>query len=177
MDLAKLLSVVEVPGPYVLVGHSFGAQIVRLFAAQHPLEITAMVLIDPSHENKYARFEAVLGKELIERLGRFLHNPAANSESIDLLESRRQINAVNSVLNFPLVVLSRGATDEQSPVWPTPQLQKIELQMHSDLLKVPGLGLRRHLVAKHSGHFIHHDEPELVISAIEEVVKAERTGR
>jgi pimeloyl-ACP methyl ester carboxylesterase len=171
-DLGKLLSVVAVPGPYVLVGHSFGGQIVRLFATQHPLDTKAIVLVDPSHEDKYTRFEAVLTQELIERQDRFLHNPTANSESIDLLESRRQMHAAKSVLNVPLVVMSRGATDEQSPVWPSPELQKIELQLHRELLKVPGHGLRRHIVAEQSGHFIHHDEPELVIAAIKDVLEA-----
>lgn len=171
-DLGKLLSVVAVPAPYVLVGHSFGGQIVRLFAAQHPLETSAIVLVDPSHEDKYAHFKAVLSEELIERQDRFLYDPTANSESIDLLESRRQMHAATSVLNVPLVVMSRGATDEQSPVWPSPELQKIERRLHRDLLQIPGHGLRRHIVAEQSGHFIHHDEPELVISAIKEVIEA-----
>lgn len=176
-DLGNLLSVVAAPGPYVLVAHSYGGQIARLFAAQHPLEIKAMVLVDPSHEDKYARFEAVLTEQLIERQDAFLKDPSRNSEHIDLLESRRQINAAGSVLNIPVIVLTRGATDEHSPVWPSPELQKIERQMHYDLLKMPGHGLRRHIVAKHSGHFIHHDEPELVISAVREVMEAAGIGR
>jgi pimeloyl-ACP methyl ester carboxylesterase len=174
-DLGNLLSAVAVPGPYVLVAHSYGGQIARLFAAQHPLETKAMVLVDPSHEDKYARFEAVLTEQLIERQGAFVNDPSRNSEHIDLLESRRQMNAASSVLNIPMVVLTRGMTDEQSSVWPSPELQKIERQMHLALLKVPGFGLRKHIIAEHSGHFIHHDEPELVISAVREAMKAART--
>jgi len=35
------------PGPYILVGHSFGALIVRAFAAAFPAETTGLVLVDP----------------------------------------------------------------------------------------------------------------------------------
>ncbi len=41
-----------VKGPYVLVGHSFGGLIVRVYASQFPKEITGMVLVDSSHENQ-----------------------------------------------------------------------------------------------------------------------------
>jgi pimeloyl-ACP methyl ester carboxylesterase len=34
----------------------------------------------------------------------------------------------------------------------------------------------RHVVAERSGHFVHHDEPELVLAAIEEVVRAARAS-
>jgi len=33
-DLTRLLTNAELDGPYVLVGHSFGGHVVRLFAAQ-----------------------------------------------------------------------------------------------------------------------------------------------
>jgi pimeloyl-ACP methyl ester carboxylesterase len=175
-DLGKLLSAVEVPGPYVLVGHSFGSQIVRLFAAQHPLEAKAMVLVDPSHEDKYVRFETVFTRQLVERQNAFLNDPSRNAEHIDLLESRRQLRAANAVLNIPLVVLSRGRPDEQSPVWPTQAVQDIELQSQRDLLKVSGSAWHRHIVAEHSGHYIHRDELEVVVSAVKEVMQIAGIG-
>ena len=46
-ELRELLCAAGVPGPWVLVGHSFGALVVRWFAAQHPGEVAALVLVDP----------------------------------------------------------------------------------------------------------------------------------
>jgi pimeloyl-ACP methyl ester carboxylesterase len=41
-----------VKSPYVLVGHSLGGLIVRLYADQYPQEVAGMVLVDSSHEDQ-----------------------------------------------------------------------------------------------------------------------------
>lgn len=46
-ELDTLLVNAAIPGPYLLVGHSYGANVVRLFAAQHPDDVAGLVLIDP----------------------------------------------------------------------------------------------------------------------------------
>jgi pimeloyl-ACP methyl ester carboxylesterase len=45
-DLHTLLHNAQVPGPYVLAGHSFGGLYVRIFAARYPDEVAGLVLID-----------------------------------------------------------------------------------------------------------------------------------
>jgi pimeloyl-ACP methyl ester carboxylesterase len=45
-DLHTLLQRGNVPGPYVLAGHSFGGLYVRTFAARYPDEVAGMVLVD-----------------------------------------------------------------------------------------------------------------------------------
>jgi len=46
-ELHSLLELAAIPGPYVLVGHSFGGLTMPLFAARYPGEIAGMVLVDP----------------------------------------------------------------------------------------------------------------------------------
>ncbi|MFJ9371667.1 alpha/beta fold hydrolase [Nocardia sp. NPDC101769] len=50
-DLHELLHVAGVPGPRVLVAHSLGGLYARLYAKRFPGEVTALVLLDPTHEN------------------------------------------------------------------------------------------------------------------------------
>jgi pimeloyl-ACP methyl ester carboxylesterase len=45
-DLHTLLRRGDVPGPYVLAGHSFGGLYVLTFAARYPEEVAGMVLVD-----------------------------------------------------------------------------------------------------------------------------------
>jgi pimeloyl-ACP methyl ester carboxylesterase len=46
-ELHALLDKAGIPGPYVLVGHSFGANVARLYVAAYPHEIGGIVLVDP----------------------------------------------------------------------------------------------------------------------------------
>jgi len=52
-DLRALLTAAQIPGPYVLVGHSAGGLSQRLYAATYPDDVVGMVLIDSTHENIY----------------------------------------------------------------------------------------------------------------------------
>jgi pimeloyl-ACP methyl ester carboxylesterase len=54
-DLHTLLHAANVPGPYVLAGHSFGGLYVLTFAAHYPDEVAGMVLIDSTSPATPAR--------------------------------------------------------------------------------------------------------------------------
>jgi pimeloyl-ACP methyl ester carboxylesterase len=49
-ELHELLEVAGEKGPYLLVGHSMGAPLSRLFAQFYPTEISGMVWVDTAHE-------------------------------------------------------------------------------------------------------------------------------
>jgi pimeloyl-ACP methyl ester carboxylesterase len=48
-ELHTLLSKAGIPGPYILVGHSYGGNVARLYVAEYPAEVVGMVLVDPGH--------------------------------------------------------------------------------------------------------------------------------
>lgn len=50
-DLHRLLATAGVKPPYVLVGHSYGGMIVRLYADLHPKDVVGMVLVDTAKED------------------------------------------------------------------------------------------------------------------------------
>ena len=45
-DLHRLLDQASLRGPYVMVGHSAGGGLVRVFASQYPNDVAGMVLVD-----------------------------------------------------------------------------------------------------------------------------------
>jgi pimeloyl-ACP methyl ester carboxylesterase len=52
-ELRALLNVADVPGPYVLVAHSFGGYVSRAFAHLYRDEIAGMVLVDSIHPDEW----------------------------------------------------------------------------------------------------------------------------
>ncbi|EIE98533.1 alpha/beta fold hydrolase [Saccharomonospora glauca] len=54
-DLHALLDAVEVTGPIVLVGHSFGGLVVRHFAGTHPDRVAGAVFVDALHPRELRR--------------------------------------------------------------------------------------------------------------------------
>jgi pimeloyl-ACP methyl ester carboxylesterase len=54
--LHTLLARSGVEPPYVLVGHSLGGPLVRLYAHEHPDQVVGMVLVDPAHEEELLRY-------------------------------------------------------------------------------------------------------------------------
>jgi pimeloyl-ACP methyl ester carboxylesterase len=54
-ELHTLLVNANVQGPYVLVGHSLGGMLVRVYAHTYPDEVVGMVLVDSTHEEQNER--------------------------------------------------------------------------------------------------------------------------
>jgi len=54
-ELHMLLGRANIPGPYVLVGHSAGGLYVRVYAAQYPQDVAGMVLIDVEHPDQWTQ--------------------------------------------------------------------------------------------------------------------------
>ncbi len=58
-DLSAMIHAAKLKGPYVLVGHSFGGYVVRLFAELHMSQVAGMVLLDPPVEGMAQRVQAI----------------------------------------------------------------------------------------------------------------------
>ena len=50
MELRDALAKMHEPGPYVLVGHSYGGPVIRNFAAMYPHDVAGMVQVDAAFE-------------------------------------------------------------------------------------------------------------------------------
>lgn len=63
-ELRRALEVVGVPGPYVLVGHSFGGLVVQRFAVDYPDLVRALLLLDPLSAHEWHPLSAAGAKRL-----------------------------------------------------------------------------------------------------------------
>jgi pimeloyl-ACP methyl ester carboxylesterase len=56
-ELHQLLTNGGISGPYVLVGHSLGGFVVRLYRQAHPNDVVGIVLVDAGHERQFDQVE------------------------------------------------------------------------------------------------------------------------
>ncbi|MBV9927537.1 MAG: alpha/beta fold hydrolase [Acidobacteria bacterium] len=183
-DLHALLTNAKVPGPYVLVGHSLGGLLARLYASYYPSEVAGMVLVDSAHEDEADRGVALIPPDTLKAMLKaakpsdlVVSHP---NESLDLCSMRALMEALNWHADIPLVVLTQGvpyrAEDYANPAL-APKYYQLHLEMQRDLVGRSPRG--RQVIAERSGHFIHQDQPELVVNAIRQVfeeVKSKNSG-
>jgi pimeloyl-ACP methyl ester carboxylesterase len=186
-DLHALLRAADIRGPYVLVAHSAGGLVVRLYASMYPDEVVGMVLLDSTHEDVWLRFQealtpaqwaefealTVINQKLLDaypETERWFTAPLADDATTGQV---RQSRANAPLRPMPLVVLAQGiAFAAPSRGWPSDKMEGIMTALQEDLAElVPNA---HYAIATKSGHNIHQDQPELVIAAIREVVEAVR---
>ena len=57
-ELHAMLREAAIPPPYILVGHSFGGLMVRLYACRYPNEVAGLVLVDPLRPGEWSPITA-----------------------------------------------------------------------------------------------------------------------
>jgi len=168
-ELQKLLKNADVPGPYILVGHSFGGLNIRLFANEHPDEVAGMVLIDASYEEEYLRFAALKSGE--ERNSYIRHESGDNCEKVNLLESGRIVHNASSIPAIPVVVLTADPYHTNNLAVDV-KLAEVKTEMQARLTRQ--FRSSKHILVEEAGHFIQLDQPKVIIEAIWELVESAR---
>ena len=189
-DLDRLLTASGETGPYVMVGHSLGGPIVRLYAAAHPEEVAGLVFVDALSEDvgdgltppQLASFEQL--NDPVSQ-GR----PAGSEEAlysasvVPLLREAADVTAVPTVIltadQWPFTPEffesseSSGALPEFVTKEFTDALWAAQLKAQDAFAaKYPGAN---HITKTDAGHYIHRDNPELVITSIRDVVDQVRS--
>lgn len=167
-----------VKGPYVLVAHSYGGLIARLYAQVYPKEVAGLVLVDTLTELLYQTLN-VKDRAQWAKLNSFY------SEDLDKVTVQERIDLVKSLeemgqdKKMPAVVLTsdepydfqalikEGILPKGTPVEFGDVVFQAHLKGQNELAKRLDA---KHITNTHAGHYIQVEQPQLVIDAILEVI-------
>jgi pimeloyl-ACP methyl ester carboxylesterase len=162
--------------PYVLVGHSYGGLLVRLFASAHRDETAGVVLVDAVGARDTTRRQlAIWPKSEAPARRREWAQPVV--EGVDLRSSEALAGRVRTLGDTPLVVITAGRHLEQNADLPRRLLRAQEGLWGTLQAELAGLSSdHAHVVALRSDHFVQRldGEPGVVIRAVQAVVRAAR---
>jgi pimeloyl-ACP methyl ester carboxylesterase len=193
-DLHAMLEAAQIPGPYILVGHSFGGYNIRVFADRFPDLVAGLILVDSSHELQAQAF-AQLYQNLELPVRKFAESEALvfarqekasfadplypanflNPEGIDFALTCEQVRQAQFPVHAALTVITavehhwwwfpdlsglvKEISDSNNRVWQDLQTQLLQLSARG-----------RQVMAAKSHHYVHHEEPEIVIEAIRQMI-------
>ena len=176
-ELHDLLEAAGYGPPYVLVAHQSGAFTARAFGALYPGELQGLVLVDPSHEDEDAAFGQIdqqAWDEYVERRSAFFSaiSPASADEFEGYLGVLADGNlpSADALSSRAAVVLS-GVRPAEEPRWIGETEDGIAAKKALHLELAERLG-GEHVVSIESTSYIHMEDPDLVIQAIEKVLAA-----
>ncbi len=188
--LIKILKHLDIDPPYVLVGHSLGGLYVRGFAVYYPELLAGLVIIDPADftEDKISRrayYEEVgLSKEKVDAMMQAIYYGPPNlnipksiqEESQVLGELRetefKEIKQSPIPKHIPVHIITGGRFDlpermrskefDEEAVFRVKMRNRVARWI--DVIQSVDKGM--FFYSGDAGHFVHYDDPELVISSI-----------
>ena len=159
-ELHSLLEGARIEPPYVLVPHSYGGLVTRVFADRYRDEVVGFV------------FEDVSTAWEIDLWPKWDDSPWIDGgQKVDIQATEEQVLEAATLGDLPSIVLSQTTYDEEGiPQWAAPIFARQQArlaELGNDLI---------HLRADGTGHFIHDERPEVVVAAVEAVITAARNG-
>jgi pimeloyl-ACP methyl ester carboxylesterase len=174
-DLHALLQAVGEPGPYVVVGHSFGGPEAVTFASKFPTAVRGLLLLDaspatwntaicavPDDGSDAARsFVALCAQQ---------SDPNNNGEHLDAPRAFAEVASIKSLGSFPMIVatadhhafpgLAAQEAARLNEVWNTGQKKWVSLGSSAELVTVTN-----------TGHLIQFDRPDVVLDKIGQLLR------
>jgi pimeloyl-ACP methyl ester carboxylesterase len=171
-ELRELLKTANLLPPYILVGHSLGATYMELYAKTYPEDVAGVVLVDP-YPSKYParckieKLDYCKPPSSMPYWASLILPPAIEGEIKGFGETLSQVNAIDNFPEVPLVVLS--ATTFDSPKNDKQKRHnKVDVQLKQELSTLSPIS--KHIICDICSHYIHEDDPTLVINAIKWVL-------
>lgn len=163
-DLHNLLEAARVPGPYLLVGFSFGGLLAIMYAGTYPDQVMGLVSLDGSLPTDDQVDRLIPADERAQVMA----EQEANQERVAFYRTVDQAKAlVAKVPDVPVTYLAARPV-ELPPTWP---VQRMRAFIHAKQVQFTKAVAKGRLVEVQSSHDIDLDRPDLVIQEIQRTLE------
>lgn len=174
-ELKELTDAIGLNKPFLLVGHSRGGLIARYFVNKYPDKVKGLVLIDPAiPEHKWLKRQLrteIEKKEFDKYYESFCTDSTQYTKTIrnEFLNTFKNDSAAVAGKGFPLSIpITLIASNKISNIKYNAEEVKIKEELVRSYLKInPTIKL---VFTDKAGHFIHDEQPKLVIGEINAIL-------
>ncbi len=171
------------------MAHSAGGLIAKLYANEHPEDVSGLILIDVTTQYLKVTWtpkEMEVFSYSVKQGPRELISVYKDAEVIDFDESFKQLEEYRGkTLKMPAIVLSAGKIPNaeqltKNGTWPNFVTQDMAnsiiegVHKADDLLAKDFVPTAKRINVEDSGHYIHKEQPELIIQLIRDIVMQQR---
>lgn len=182
-SLHSLLSTLQVPPPYVMVGQSYGGILIRAYAQAYPTEVKGLVYLDATDvEVTYAEVDALPAgaRQAVFNVPAIPPNmpPGLKAEMDNIVQNIRtefaDVRAARPPANIPAaVVIGAGKTGPGATPEIAAALLRLQIKHQQEWVLDSPQGLM--VVSKHLRHMVHQNDPALTVRVIQHVLAAAAT--
>jgi pimeloyl-ACP methyl ester carboxylesterase len=161
-DLEALLDEADEPGPYVVVGHSFGGAEAVTFAASHPDDVVGLMLLDASPTTWPA---TVCSVPAFAEGCAAMHDLTLQSERVDVFPAFEAVAEITSLGDLPMTVMT--AAHRTGPGLTDDELARLDAVWAAGMERWAGLSSSSRIVSvDDTGHHIEIDQPQAVAAEL-----------
>ena len=181
-ELNLILLQENIGPPYLLVGHSLGGYVLRLFTNYYPNNVAGLFFIDPASEEWREARRSIRNQQERAKYDSLLNStdystmPDGIKREMQQLETNEAlVKGIDVPDNIPVTLITStrfsqseidgGETSRDIALW---------VKLHKKMIE--SAPQARHLLTDKSGHDIHQDEPQLVISEIQKMILSIRAS-
>lgn len=176
-ELHTVTTLANIRRPFILVGHSLGCEIAKVYASVYPKDVSGIIFIDPGFNEKKlkAAIPASKWEERNQALKKYVppFNPAQKAELKEANHSSAIADNITTLGSIPVILFTATHINPDFPA--SADEFKIKKQTHA--LWLQSLPKAQHIVTDRSRHYVQEDAPDLVIAAAKEMSSAIRGRR
>ncbi|HEX5613825.1 MAG TPA: DHA2 family efflux MFS transporter permease subunit [Acidimicrobiia bacterium] len=169
-DLHELLEEAGEPGPYVVLGHSFGGAEGVTFASEYPDEVVGLMLLDTTPPTWPEAVCAVVddGSEAartwLEGCA-VMRDPSKDPERVDVFAAFAEVAEIGSLGDLPMTVMS--ADRRTLPALAAAEVTRLNAVWDDGVESWEALSTVSNVVlVEDSGHYIQVEHPDVVIDEL-----------